>query len=234
MKYFFYNFPNIPCFKYTVNSNLHLIQSKTLPTNDFELTVPDLYLNWLIPLNTGDCDHLELYPLNSEIINITSWEKPWIPELDWLNSYINLSIYDKFILDGLAVGYKVTKYTKYMASSKWGCFLRFQWDAELADAYYYEHYNNTNETMLLISPYIPMRTESFKKLYKIYSSSPMIWMTGMYYRPGLLKEVYQQGDLRYVHTWRLRLRLRQCQCKTSRMGSDPFCAFVFAFPLSQW
>ena len=40
---FFYNFPNIPCSKYTVNSNFHLIRSKTLPTNDFELTVPDLY-----------------------------------------------------------------------------------------------------------------------------------------------------------------------------------------------
>ena len=40
---FFYNFPNIPCLKYTVNSNFHLIRSKTLPTNDFELTVPDLH-----------------------------------------------------------------------------------------------------------------------------------------------------------------------------------------------
>ena len=39
---FFYNFPNIPCLKYSVNSNFHLIRSKTLPTNDFELTVPDL------------------------------------------------------------------------------------------------------------------------------------------------------------------------------------------------
>ena len=41
---FFYNFPNISCLKYTVNSNFHLIRSKTLPTNDFELTVPNLYL----------------------------------------------------------------------------------------------------------------------------------------------------------------------------------------------
>ena len=40
---FFYNFPNIPCLKYTGNSNFHLIQSKTLLTNDFELTVPNLY-----------------------------------------------------------------------------------------------------------------------------------------------------------------------------------------------
>ena len=45
MKYFFNHFPNIPCLKCTVNSNFHLIRSKTLPTNDFELTIPDLY-NW--------------------------------------------------------------------------------------------------------------------------------------------------------------------------------------------
>ena len=36
-------FPNIPCLKYTVNSNFHLIWSKTLLMNDFELTIPDLY-----------------------------------------------------------------------------------------------------------------------------------------------------------------------------------------------
>ena len=40
---FFYHFANISCLKCTVNSNFHLIRSKTLPTNDFELTVPDLY-----------------------------------------------------------------------------------------------------------------------------------------------------------------------------------------------
>ena len=42
---FFYHFPNISCLKCTVNSNFHLIRSKTLLTNDFELTVPDLYKN---------------------------------------------------------------------------------------------------------------------------------------------------------------------------------------------
>ena len=42
---FFYHFPNISCLKCTVNSNFHLIRSKTLPTNDFELTVPNLYVD---------------------------------------------------------------------------------------------------------------------------------------------------------------------------------------------
>ena len=30
----------------TVNLNFHSIRSKTLQTNDFELTVPNLYLRW--------------------------------------------------------------------------------------------------------------------------------------------------------------------------------------------
>ena len=42
--FFYHHFPNISCLKYTVNSNFHLIQSKNLLTNDFELKVPDLYL----------------------------------------------------------------------------------------------------------------------------------------------------------------------------------------------
>ena len=40
---FFYHFPNISCLKCTVNSNFRLIRSKTLLTNDFELTIPNLY-----------------------------------------------------------------------------------------------------------------------------------------------------------------------------------------------
>ena len=41
---FFYNFPNIPCFKINLIRILRLIRSKTLQMNDFELTVPDLYI----------------------------------------------------------------------------------------------------------------------------------------------------------------------------------------------
>ena len=40
---FSYHFPAISCLKCTVNSNFYLIRSKTLLTNDFELTVPNLY-----------------------------------------------------------------------------------------------------------------------------------------------------------------------------------------------
>ena len=40
---FCYHFPIISCLQCTVNSYFHLIRRKSLPTNDFELTVPDLY-----------------------------------------------------------------------------------------------------------------------------------------------------------------------------------------------
>ena len=40
---FLNHFPNISCLKCTVNLNFHLIRRKTLLTNDFELTVRDLY-----------------------------------------------------------------------------------------------------------------------------------------------------------------------------------------------
>ena len=41
---FSYDFPNISCLKCTVNLYLCLLRRKSLPMNDFELTVPDLYI----------------------------------------------------------------------------------------------------------------------------------------------------------------------------------------------
>ena len=151
------------------------------------------------PFQTDYCGHLKPVSLDSEMLqhntNLTTWDKPWIPELDWLNSYINLSIYDQNVLDGLAVGYKVNKYTKYMGTSKWGCFLTFHWEAELADAYYFDNFNNTNETMLLMAPLIPMRPDTFKDWSTRYP-----FFTWMYYRPGDLKDAYIAGEFGYI--WR--------------------------------
>ena len=74
---FFYHFPNISCLKCTVNSIFHLIRSKILLTNDFKLTVPNLYhkieLNQVFDLSTRCCDmgqndtigKIELFPLSS-------------------------------------------------------------------------------------------------------------------------------------------------------------------------
>ena len=49
----------ISCLKCTVNSNFHLIRSKTLPTNDFELTVPDLYYS--VDPNTKSFNYMQIW-----------------------------------------------------------------------------------------------------------------------------------------------------------------------------
>ena len=54
IRIFFYHFPNISCLKCTVNSNFHLIRRKTLPMNDFELTIPDLYITVFHTFDTSD------------------------------------------------------------------------------------------------------------------------------------------------------------------------------------
>ena len=41
-------FPIISCLKCMVNSYFHLFRRKSLPTNDFELTVPDLKRFWSV------------------------------------------------------------------------------------------------------------------------------------------------------------------------------------------
>ena len=122
--------------------------------------------------------------------NLTSWDKPWIPELDWLNSYINLSTYEDIYLEGLAVGYRITKYAKYFFGTNFGCYLMFPYDADLADGYYMEYYNNTNKSMPLCTPIIPMRLDTFRKWVRTNSL-----LQCRYYQVGWLKEIYQQGDL---------------------------------------
>ena len=62
---FFYHFPNISCLKSTVNSNFHLIRSKTLLRNDFELTVPNLYLNTIAKYSPHEpvCEVFDIHQL---------------------------------------------------------------------------------------------------------------------------------------------------------------------------
>ena len=70
---FFYNFPNIPCLKYTVNSNFHLIRSKTLLTDDFELTVPDLHICVVLSsilINFTNTNKIQILIL----ISLSSWK----------------------------------------------------------------------------------------------------------------------------------------------------------------
>ena len=72
---FFYNFPNILCLKCTVKSNFYLIRSKTLLTNDFELTVPNLYATKCIVQLIYSCFYLLFLPFNISLQTVKTYYK---------------------------------------------------------------------------------------------------------------------------------------------------------------
>ena len=78
---FVYHFPNISCLKYTVNSNFHLIRSKTLSTNDFELTVPDLYFS--LPHALQIVSFLEKLDYRSGTVNSKSFVGKGLLRIKW-------------------------------------------------------------------------------------------------------------------------------------------------------
>ena len=49
-------FPVISCLKCMVNSYFHLFRRKSLPTNDFELTVPELKRFWSVGMQGRTCE----------------------------------------------------------------------------------------------------------------------------------------------------------------------------------
>ena len=96
--------------------------------------------------------------------SLAAWDKPWRSEIDWLDSYVNLSSLSQGILEGLFTGYSLTKDAKYYAYANTGCWMYFDLDLELAKIYYY--YGYTNRTMLICSPYLLMRPDVYSDFTK--------------------------------------------------------------------
>ena len=119
-------------------------------------------------LDVDDCDHLEAYPTYSEMqlqnFSLATWDKPWPQEMNWLDPFLNLSSLHGDILEGLFNGYRVTKHVQYHADPDTGCWMYFRYDLELAKKHYFEHYANTNKTMFLCSPDVPMRPDVYFNL----------------------------------------------------------------------
>ena len=151
---------------------------------------------------SGDCDHLEPYPVYIDTqyqnFNLTTWNKPWRPEIDWLDSYVNLSSYHPIVLEALAVGYRTTKYSKYFSSTEWGCILMFPMDSELGDEYYMKYYADTNDTMYMCTPYIPVRPDMRRKYAQTH---PHIYsMVGcIIYQLGYLEKLYKVRNIFSTH-----------------------------------
>ena len=119
----------------------------------------------LFSFDVGNCDHLDPYPVYSGThhnINFTTWNEPWHPEIDWLDSYVNMSSFSQDILDGLFLGYRLSKRDKYFFRGEYGCWILFEFDIEVIQAHYLKYYADTNQSMLFCTPNIPMRSDVYR------------------------------------------------------------------------
>ena len=94
--------------------------------------------------------------------SVALWDKPWPPEIDRLDQYLNLSYLPPKIIDGIILGDKLKEDVKYFKDYKWGYMVMFKINAALADAYYVENYASANKTMFLCTPSFPTNTYLLK------------------------------------------------------------------------
>ena len=129
--------------------------------------------------------------------NLTSWDKPWLPEIDFLNSYLNLSSYHPNILELLALAHRSTKYSKYFENSEWGCLLMFQMDSDLIDAHYMKYFAGTNDTFYICAPRVPVRPDMRRKYAQMYPDTYSM-IRCYVVQPGFLKRHYQFGHWQHI------------------------------------
>ena len=163
---------------------------------DFFLLNSSKTASLLFAFDVDDCDHLDPHPVYSETqhhnINLTTWNKPWRPEIDWLNSYVNLFSLSDDVLQGLFNGYSVTKRSNYLFDPAIGCLMLFKFDIELLKTNYFEHYANTNKTMVVCTPIVPMRPD----VYRLWTERDQNLGSCINY--NVLENALGSGNLKYI------------------------------------
>ena len=132
----------------------------------------------------------------SSNITMATWNKPWPPEIDWMDPYLNFSSLPKETIEKLIVGDKMKTKIVYQENRKWGRRVDYYFTAEHSDAYYREHYASRNETLVLCYPYFPVRLD----LYRSYVAANQQILYCFIYKQGMFKEWLreEQGDWSYI------------------------------------
>ena len=83
---------------------------------------------------------------------------------------------------------------KYFFQGENGYCMEFKFDIELTQEYYLKYYADTNKSMLLCSPYIPMRPDIYRAWTEQENS--LVWC--FHYYLGLLEKLYGRGHFKYI------------------------------------
>ena len=70
-------------------------------------------------------------------------------------------------------------------------------DSELADAYYLEHRTNSNETLVICTPHIPLRSDKRKKMIELTNNIYSVVRCDIY-KLGYYKLLHEQGQWSYM------------------------------------
>ena len=132
----------------------------------------------------------------SSNVTVTSWNKPWPPEIDWFDPYLNLTSLSKKMIDGIILGDKLKKNTLYRTDSYWGRLVIWTMNPELSDEHYFQHYANKNRTMFVCRALFPTRMD----LARLFISKGGRIVNCFDYQVGLfdgwMKE--EEGDWSYI------------------------------------
>ena len=72
--------------------------------------------------------------------------------------------------------------------------MQFKFDIELTQDHYLKYYVHTNKSMILCSPYVPMRPD----IYRAWTEQGNSLIECNDYYLGLLENMYGQGNFKYI------------------------------------
>ena len=129
-------------------------------------------------------------PTRNSTFSVTTWVYPWPPQMHWLDHYMNLSSLLPLELDGLILGDRLKTEISNRSNADLGWVVTFILNGDFLDAYYYKHYANNTESMVICQPFIS------KLELKIISRNYIIVCYN--YAPGYLDIILRLGECEYM------------------------------------
>ena len=121
--------------------------------------------------------------------SVTTWGYPWPQRIHWLDHHINLSSLPPIEL-GLIMGDRLKTEISNHSNVVLGWVVAFRLDTDILDTYYYKHYANNTESMVICQPFISkLELKTISRNYTV-----VCWN----YTPGYLDNMLRQGEWEYM------------------------------------
>ena len=143
----------------------------------------------VLGLEDGSLSHTE-----NNTFSVTTWEYLWPPNLHYLDEYLNLSSFLPIHIEGLILGDKLKAEYFNDSDPNFGWKVLWLLDADKLDEYYYKHYANNTESMILCTPFFTRKhgntpVNGFFKLHFVLCYN---------YTPGGLDNMLRLSDWEYM------------------------------------